>query len=124
MNICPLNYRSAGASAAKALNKLQNHPEIKNELDKLHIEWKFNLERAPWWGGFFEIMVGSVKRCLRKALGNSRLSKDELLTVLVEIEGTLNSRPLTYEYNEAETETLTPSHLIFGRRIKSLQMCQ
>ena len=69
-------------------------------------------------------MAGSVKRCLRKASGNSRLSKDELLTVLVEIEGTLNSRPLTYEYNEAETETLTPSHLIFGRRIKSLQMCQ
>ena len=64
-------------------------------------------------------MVGSVKRCLRKALGNSKLSKDDLLTVLVEIEGTLNSRPLTYEYNEAETETLTPSHLIFGRRIKS-----
>ena len=85
----------------KALNKLQSHLEIMNQLDKLHIEWKFNLERAPWWGGFFEIMVGSVKRCLRKALGNSRLSKDELLTVLVEIEETLNSWPLTYEYNEA-----------------------
>ena len=25
-------------AAAKALNKLQSHPEIKNELDKLHIE--------------------------------------------------------------------------------------
>ena len=107
-------------AAAKAINKLQNHPEIKNELDKLHVEWKFNLERAPWWGGFFEIMVGSVKRCLRKVLGNARLTYDELLTILVEIEGTLNSRPLTYEYNETDTETLTPSHLIFGRRIKSL----
>ena len=107
-------------AAAKAIEKLQNHPEIKNDLDKMHIEWRFNLERAPWWGGFFEIMVGSVKRCLRKVLSNSRVTSDELLTILVEIEGTINSRPLTYEYNESDTETLTPSHLIFGRRIKSL----
>ena len=107
-------------ATAKAIKELQHHPEVRNQLDKMHIEWKFNLERAPWWGGFFEIMVGSVKRCLRKALGNCRLTKDELLTVLVEIENTLNSRPLTYEYNEPEAETLTPSHLICGRRIKSL----
>ena len=55
-------------AAAKALNKLQSHPEMKDELDKLHIEWNFNLEKAPWWGGFFEIMVGSVKRCFRKGV--------------------------------------------------------
>ena len=83
---------------------------------------KFNLERAPWWGGFIERMVGSVKRCLRKVLGNARLTSDELLTVLVEIEATLNSRPLTYEYNELDEEALTPSHLIFGRRIKLLKV--
>ena len=82
--------------------------------------WKFNLERAPWWGGFFERMVGCVKRCLRKVLGNARLTFDELCTVLVEVEGALNSRPLTYEYNELEEEVLTPSHLIFGRRIRSM----
>jgi hypothetical protein len=70
-------------AAAKAIEKLQNHPEIKNDLDKMHIEWRFNLERAPWWGGFFEIMVGSVKRCLRKVLSNSRVTSDELLTILV-----------------------------------------
>ena len=54
-------------AVAKALNKLQNHPETKSELDKLHIEWKFNLERALWWGGFFQLMVAGVrsvyKRC-------------------------------------------------------------
>ena len=40
--------------------------------------------------------------------------------MLEEVEGTLNSRPLTYECNEVEHEALTPSHLIFGRRIKSM----
>ena len=104
----------------KALNNLFSHPDVVSELDRKKIEWRFNLERAPWWGGFFERMVKSVKACLRKVLGNARLSFDELFTVLVEVEGTLNSRPLTYEYDEVEHEVLTPSHLIFGRRIKSM----
>lgn len=104
----------------KALNDLFNHPEVASELDRKKIEWRFNLERAPWWGGFFERMVVSVKACLRKVLGNARLTFDEFLTVLVEVEGTLNSRPLTHDYNEEEHEVLTPSHLIFGRRIQSM----
>ena len=49
-------------------------------------------------------MVGSAKACLRKVLGNARLSFDELLTALVEVEGTLNLRPLTYEYDEVGHE--------------------
>lgn len=86
----------------KALKTLYNHPEVVSELSNKEIEWRFNLERAPWWGGFFERMVGCVKRCLRKVLGNARLTFDELCTALVEVEGTLNSRPLTYEYSELE----------------------
>ena len=104
----------------KDLNKLFYHPEIKSYFNNAKIEWKFNLERAPWWGGFFERMVGSVKQCLRKTLGKARLKQDELATVLVEVECTLNSRPLMYEYDEVGEEVLTPSHLIFGKRINSL----
>ena len=65
-------------------------------------------------------MIGTVKRCLRKVLGNAKLNADELLTVLTELEATLNSRPLTYEYDEVGAEMLTPSHLIYGRRLLSL----
>jgi len=43
----------------------------------------------------------------------------ELSTTLIEIEAVLNSRPLTYVYDEME-EPLTPSHLIIGRRILSM----
>ena len=39
-------------------------------------------------------------------------------TVLVEIEGVLNSRPLTYVFDEMN-EPLTPSQLSIGRRILS-----
>ena len=65
---------------------------------------RFNLERTPWWGGFFERIVGYVERCLRKTLGKARLSQEELATVLVEVECSLNSRPLTYEYDEIREE--------------------
>ena len=65
-------------------------------------------------------MVKGVKRCLRKTLGNARLSYDELLTVVIEVEGTLNVRPLTYVYEGDSEEPLTPSHLMHGRRLTSL----
>ena len=90
-------------------------------MQNYRIEWRFNLERAPWWGGFFERMVGCVERCLKKVLGNARLTYDELLTVLTEVEATLKSRPLTYDYdNPTEGEVLTPAHLLYGRRLLSL----
>ena len=85
---------------------------VKGELEYDKIEWRFNLERAPWWGGFFERMVGSVKKRFEKVLDNAKLTFDELLTVVVEIESTLNSRPLTYIYVWwIRRRSLTPSHL-------------
>lgn len=41
-------------------------PPDKRGLEYERIEWKLNLERALWWGRFFERMVASVKDCLRK----------------------------------------------------------
>ena len=53
--------------------------------------------------------------------GNSRLTYDELYTILVEVECTVNSRPLTYvSTDELEAEPLTPSHSLCGHRIQSL----
>ena len=72
------------------------------------------LRKSTLVGGFFERMVASVKDFLPKTLGNARLSFEELLTVLVEVECTLNARLLTYEYNEVHGEVLMPSHLIYG----------
>ena len=41
---------------------------------------KFNLSRAPWWGGQFEKMAGLVKQCLykatEKAKQNSKLTQN------------------------------------------------
>ena len=61
-----------------------------------------------------------MKRCLKKILGNARVTSEELYTVLTEIEATLNSRPLTYVSTKDAEEPVTPSHLINGRRVLSL----
>ena len=45
-------------------------------------KWKFNLSRAPWWGGQFERMVGLVKQCLYEATGKAKLTKLELEEVI------------------------------------------
>ena len=60
-----------------------------------------------------------TKGCLKKTLGSARLTYEELVTVLTEIEGVLNSRPLTYVYDHELEELLTPSHLMLGRRLLS-----
>lgn len=82
----------------------------------LGVAWQFNMERAPWWGGAFERMVRSTKRCLKKLIGRAHFSLDELTTALAEIEAVLNSRPLSYVSGDDMEEPLTPSHLITGHR--------
>ena len=64
----------------------------------------------------------SVKRCLKKAIGLASLSFGELHTLLVEIEATLNNRPMTFVYDDEQSISyaLTPSHLIYGRQISSV----
>ena len=86
----------------------------------MNIWWVFNLEKAPWWGGFFERLVQSVKQCLKKSVGRARLSYDKLSTLLIEIEAIINSRPLSYLSSEDLEEPLTPSHLLTSHRILSL----
>eukprot|EP00794_Sanderia_malayensis_P004439 gene4439-5032_t len=91
--------------------------KVQNYVKSRYIEWKFNVPTASWWGGVFESLVKLTKRCLRKTLGNAKLSHEELETVLIETEGILNSRPLTFVYNDISQPPLTPSCLIVGRRL-------
>ena len=107
-------------SASKKLIALFKSAKVQAYLTEKRIKWKYNLAKEPWWGGFYERLVKSVKSCLKKCVGRASLSFDELHTTPVEIEGVLNSRPVTYLYSDDLEEPLTPSHLILGRRILKL----
>ena len=103
-------------SAAQTIEKMMTSSEVQQHLAALKVKWVFNLEKAPWWGGFYERM----KRCLKKIIGKAKLTYDELSTALTEVEAILNSRPLSYVSSEDLQEPLTPSHLLTGRHILSL----
>ncbi|GFT64624.1 integrase catalytic domain-containing protein [Trichonephila clavipes] len=77
------------------------------------IHWKFIVERAPWWGAFYERLVKTIKDPLRKILGRALLTFEELSTILSEVEVIVNHRPLTYVENDpGEPEPLTPAHFL------------
>ena len=107
-------------AASKKLIALFKSARIRNYLHEKRITWKYNLAKAPWWGGFYERLIRVVKLSLKKCVGSANLSYDELHTVITEIESVMNSRPLTYLYPEEIEEPLTPSHLVYGRRLASL----
>ena len=58
---------------------------------------------------------------MRKNLGRTSLTFEELRTLLVEIEATINNHPITYIYDDANVLSypLTPSKLIYGRQLAS-----
>ncbi|GFW25746.1 uncharacterized protein TNCV_1310071 [Trichonephila clavipes] len=85
------------------------------------IEWNFIPPRAPHMGGLWEAGIKSVKYHLKRALGRSRLTYEEFETVIIQVEGILNSRPLTPISNDIDNfEVLTPAHFLIGISINSI----
>ncbi|GFX42285.1 integrase catalytic domain-containing protein [Trichonephila clavipes] len=85
------NFRGAFNDLAK----LDWH-KISRETSTQKIVWKFIPPTAAWWGGWWERLVRIIKELLRRSLGKSILSYEELSTVICECEFLINSRPLTY----------------------------
>ena len=107
-------------AASREIKTMLRDPEIRRFFVGMNITWSFNLPKAPWWGGIFERLVKSTKRCLKKTVGGAQLTYEELLTVVAEVEMILNSRPISYVSTEDLQEPLTPSHLLTGRRLLSM----
>ena len=101
--------------AAKWLYQIMGSERLNDFLARQDILWQFNLSRAPWWGGQFERIIGLVKQCLYKTIGKTSLTFTELEGVLLDVEQTLNNRPLSYIEDDIQLPVLTPNSLIFGQ---------
>eukprot|EP00063_Salmo_salar_P073595 XP_014048430.1 PREDICTED: uncharacterized protein LOC106601054 [Salmo salar] len=71
---------------------------------------------APHFGGTWEREIKSVKTALRVVLGDQTVTETVLWTVLIEVEGILNSKPLGYlSADIADPNPITPNMLLMGR---------
>ncbi|GFU38169.1 integrase catalytic domain-containing protein [Trichonephila clavipes] len=83
---------------------------IESEAVNRRITWKFNPPSACWWGGFWERLIQSIKKILRRVLKNASLTYEEILSLLSECEAIVNSRPLTYVSEDSdELQPITPT---------------
>ena len=79
------------------------------------LRWDFIPPKAPWFGGLYERLVGSVKTALKKSLGSACISFRELETTLFEVEMAINKRPLTCVPSDVrDPEPITPLHFLLG----------
>lgn len=94
----------------------QIDPKISNYAVKNNLEWKFIPPKSPNKGGLWESAVKSAKRHLVKVAAGAILTQEELLTMLLEIEAIMNSRPLSCSKLSQGNpfEVITPGHFLIG----------
>ncbi|XP_071042700.1 uncharacterized protein [Parasteatoda tepidariorum] len=112
--------------ASRELPRLQNLTRFPDEklasyLASEGIVWNFIPPRAPNFGGLWEAGVKSFKFYLKGATGNLKLTFEEFLTITTQVEGILNSRPLTPLSDDIDDlDVLTPGHFLVGRSITAI----
>ncbi|XP_046966236.1 uncharacterized protein LOC124534414 [Vanessa cardui] len=113
---CGTNFIGASKELKKMFEQsmINLSPEIAELLAKDSTEWKFNPPGAPHMGGLWEATVKSVKFHLQRTLCETKLTYEEYVTLLYQIESCLNSRPLTTVNDNDELFALTPGHFLIG----------
>jgi len=112
---------STYTSTAEELERLFTSEELSTVLGREGTKWRFIPKKAPWFGGYWERLVGLTKMAIKKTLGRAHIDLVALQTVVSEVEAMLNDRPLTYISDDVtDPEPLTPSHLLHGRRLTRL----
>ena len=109
------NFTSADKELRDLVSNL-DQTKIKEQATNDGIQWRFNPPGGSHHGGIFEALIKSAKKALRAILGETKVTDEELLTAVVEVEGILNSRPLTYCSSDPNDEhVLTPNHFLYGQ---------
>ena len=106
---------TAASKHLKTTTMISDANKLINNISELEIEWHFIPPVAPHFGGLWEAGVKSIKTHLRKTIGETVLTVEELNTLLCRIEACLNSRPLA-PINEDinDLNVLTPGHFLVG----------
>ena len=106
------NFVGAERELREALAAI-DHSKIHGALLKRGIDWIFNVPAASHHGGVWEHLIKMVKRVLYSVLQQQSLDDESLHTILCEVEGILNDRPITKVSDDVnDLEALTPNHIL------------
>ena len=98
---------------AEIVSSERHNQQIFESMAEQEIEWHFNPASGPHFAGLAEAGIKSVKQLLSRAIGDQVLTYEELNTVLIQIEATLNSRPITpMSTDPNDMQALTPAHFL------------
>ncbi|XP_062711389.1 uncharacterized protein LOC134289517 [Aedes albopictus] len=112
----------------KQLKDQQQKQKVASFCAESAIKFNFIPANAPTFGGLWEAAVKSMKHHFRRVVGLEALSTEAMTTVLCEIEGCLNSRPLTaLSEDPSDMGVLTPGHFLVGSSLQAIpepDLCQ
>lgn len=119
------NFKGANNELHDLYKMFKHKTSYSNIIDfcnSNNIQWKFTIPLASHMGGIYEAGIKSVKSLLKRYLGDTKVTYEMLYTILVQIEGILNSRPL---YAQSDTPNndivcITPAHFLIGSPISDL----
>lgn len=113
------NFKGGERELQEAFQAL--HPTLQAHLAKHQIKFQFNPPSAPHFGGVWEREVRLVKAALYTTIQTQPVPEEVLRTVLIEVEGILNFKPLGYVSTDvADADPVTPNLLLMGRLDPSL----
>lgn len=114
---CGTNFVGAGTKLSSDFEKSINEAtrEVGELLATNGTQWHYIPPASPHFGGLWEAGVKSTKHHLKRVIGESTLTFEELYTVLTQIEACLNSRPLCPMTSDpTDLSVLTPGHFLVG----------
>ena len=88
-----------------------------------HFNWEISPADSPWRQGRSEVSIKLIKRLLRIAIGESRLTPSELQTSLFEAADLCNQRPIgltKVPQADGSFKVLTPNCLLMGRTTNAI----
>jgi len=112
------NFVGTERELRQSLDELANSEALKKMTQEEGIRWHFQPPRAPHFGGAHESLVKSTKRALYRAVQLEEIrsrfpTEEQLRTLLFEVSGLLNGRPLGYVSSDPkDPRPLTPNDFL------------
>ncbi|XP_026331507.1 uncharacterized protein LOC113238871 [Hyposmocoma kahamanoa] len=110
-------------AGAREINEFlkSNKDNVKEFAADEGIRFVFSPAYAPNFNGYAEAGIKSAKFHLKRILGNTHLTFEELSSLFSQVEAILNSRPLCpLSPSPNDFSPLTPGHFLVGRPLMSL----